>query len=498
MSKKNIYSLNAEQAILGGLLINNAVWANISELLSTNDFFFPIHSLVFKTIEKFANQNRNFDPLIISEELKNNDLLKDKNVYIFELAHNTPTFQFNTIIAYANIVREKSIQRKINKCAEELKQNSDNLEQIDRIKNKLASLSLAQRNTSTVLGRYADSIHQKPIDWLWHDRLACGCPSIIAGHPGLGKSQLAINIIATVTSGGFFPLEKTPCQKGSAILISAEDSLETTIAPRLRAADADISRVYVVEAVQDETRKRPFNLQTDLVKLEPIVKEMSDVRILVVDPITAYLGNIDSHKNADIRALMLLLSDFACKYNIMIFAISHLTKGNTNDAVLNITGSLAFAAAARAVYVVVNDPKDDSKTIRLFLPVKNNLGDSKTGFAFSIEQVVLPDKITTSKTVWGTQLINENINDIMRDQSMGEEERSALDEAIEFLENLIDERPLLVAEIKNRANKNGISWRTIERAKRKLNLKRWKVGFQREWYWGTIEQIKSLTAKDDG
>ena len=69
------------------------------------------------------------------------------------------------------------------------------------------------------------------------------------------------------------------------------------------AVDADCSKIHILEPVhkEDEQGHRSFNLQLDLSELERKIEELGDVLIVVIDPITSYLGKVDSHKNAELR-----------------------------------------------------------------------------------------------------------------------------------------------------------------------------------------------------
>jgi putative DNA primase/helicase len=90
------------------------------------------------------------------------------------------------------------------------------------------------------------------------------------------------------------------------IILAAEDSVAHTTVPRLIAAGADLERVYFVQAAvaEDGMGQRMFNFQADLAKLKALIREIGDVALIIVDPVTAYLGKIDSHKNADVRAVL--------------------------------------------------------------------------------------------------------------------------------------------------------------------------------------------------
>jgi AAA domain-containing protein len=105
-----------------------------------------------------------------------------------------------------------------------------------------------------------------------------------------------------VSQGGEWPCGEGHSPIGSVIILSAEDDAADTIVPRLMAADADCSKVHIVSAVRrdDEKGHRSFNLQFDLPELEKKIAEFGDVLLVIIDPITSYLGKVDSHKNAEL------------------------------------------------------------------------------------------------------------------------------------------------------------------------------------------------------
>jgi putative DNA primase/helicase len=118
---------------------------------------------------------------------------------------------------------------------------------------------------------------------------------MLAGEPGLGKSQLAAFLAAIVTTSGDWPNGEGSADLGSVIVLSAEDDAADTIIPRLTAAGADLSRVHIVSAVatDDHKGRRLFNLQTDLSSLEEAIAHLGDVRLVIIDPVSSYLGKVD-------------------------------------------------------------------------------------------------------------------------------------------------------------------------------------------------------------
>src|SRR5262249_41893939 len=100
----------------------------------------------------------------------------------------------------------------------------------------------------------------EPVEWLWPGRLALGKLTLIAGEAGLGKSQLSIAMVASITTGGEWPCREGRAPQGSAVILSAEDGAADTVVPRLMAAGADRGRGELGGAVRDQTNRRPFDL----------------------------------------------------------------------------------------------------------------------------------------------------------------------------------------------------------------------------------------------
>jgi hypothetical protein len=261
----------------------------------------------------------------------------------------------------------------------------------------------AEDEAGRIVLRCVAGIEARAVRWLWPGRIARGKVSLLAGHPGLGKSQVCVSLTAIVTTGGLWPVDRTRCEPGAVVIFSAEDDPEDTIRPRLEAAGADLTRCHVFDTVEDRApngtpRRRAFSLATDLPRLSAALAGLPDVALVVIDPVTAYLGDTDSHKNADVRAVLAALAEVAARHGAAIVAVSHLRKSGAGEALLQVTGSLAFVAASRAAYVIVKD--QDTPQRRLMLPIKNNLGEDQTGYAFSVDSARLDAGIETSRVTW--------------------------------------------------------------------------------------------------
>lgn len=365
-----------------------------------------------------------------------------------------------------------------------------------------AATAPATDSAGRIAYRRASDIQAKPIHWLWRGRIARGKVFMLAGNPGLGKSQVTASMAAVVTTGGTWPVDGSRCERGNVIFLSAEDDAEDTIRPRLEASGADLTRIFILDAVVeafnadgDEIR-RAFNLKTDLIRLGKMLDEIGGAAMIVIDPITAYLGEADSHKNAEIRALLAPLGELAAKHGAAVVCVSHLNKGGSGEALMRVTGSLAFVAAARAAFIVAKDPENEAR--RLFLPMKNNIGNDQTGLAFAIqsEQVTSPaGLIETSRVLWEAEAVTLTADEAMVPQGYPEE-RSALEDARRFLLGLLADGPVKAGQIKADADGAGFNWRTIQRAADRLNIERHKDGMRGGWTWKLPPKMTS-TPEDD-
>ncbi|ANX03405.1 AAA family ATPase [Immundisolibacter cernigliae] len=363
----------------------------------------------------------------------------------------------------------------------------------------------AEPQTPRHVSRCMADIKSVPVRWLWPGRIARGKLTIVAGMPGLGKSQITASMASVVTSGGLWPVDRSRAGSGSVIFLTAEDDAADTLRPRLEAAGAVLTRVYVLDAVRAADREgrpfeRGFDLTRDLDALADLIDTIGDVRLVVIDPITAYLGATDSHRNAEVRAVLAPLAALAAKYDVAVVAVSHLNKSGGADALSRVTGSLAFVAAARAAFIVAKDPADPDR--RLFLPVKNNIGPDGDGLAYRIEAATVGD-IHTSQVAWGSERVTMTAGAALaaiesRGSERGEDDAPQRGEAEAWLRDALAAGAVASKELKHLARADSVAWRTIERAKKALGVMARKHGFGDEarWSWELPADEDRHTDKD--
>ena len=360
----------------------------------------------------------------------------------------------------------------------------------------------APPNGEDVLGviyKRISEIPAKPIKWLWPGKFAKGKISIIAGNPGVGKSQVCASMASIVSNGGQWPVDRSATECGSVIILSAEDDVEDTIRPRLEAAGADIDKIYILQAIRYETESgteesRGFNLLKDAYRLGDLMMKIGDVALVIIDPITAYMGAVDSHRNAEVRSMLAPLQVIAAASNAAIIAVSHLTKAQGVEALQRIQGSIAFSAAARAVWGVVKDK--DNPHRRLFLQLKNNLSTDDTGLAYALESFVLEGSeppIGTSHVVWEDAKITMSADEAFSSIAKDFTEHSEIEDAKDFLRSLLVSGPMKALDIERDAKGAGHSWSTVRRAQRDMKIESYKDNFKGPWFW----RLPGLGYEDD-
>ena len=323
--------------------------------------------------------------------------------------------------------------------------------------------------------RLSDVMPEK-IQWLWPGKIAVGKLTLLAGDPGLGKSILTIDLAARVTTGAAWPDNPgAAAPRGSVLLMSAEDGLADTIAPRLHATSADVSKVIALTGIPlSDGRERAVDLTRDIPRIESTIEEVGDCRLLVIDPVSAYLGSTDGHDNTSVRGVLAPLSALAEKHRMAVVAVDHLRKGD-GPAIYRHMGSLAFVAAARTGWVVAKDKADPTR--RLFIPTKSNIAPDQHGMGFRV--VATPSNVPVLS--WDNDPVTVTADEAL--SRPRRPKRPARENAGEWLQRQLASGPVPSAELRRRAAEDRIPWRTVERAKKDLGATSKRSGFQGVCSW---------------
>ena len=322
-------------------------------------------------------------------------------------------------------------------------------------------------------GILLSDVEPEQLEWLWWKRLPLGKLAVLDGDPGLGKSALTTDAAARVSVGRDWP-DGTPCEAGGVVILSAEDGLADTIRPRLDAAGGDPSRVLALATVADGDAERLISIPKDLDVVQRGIERVS-ARLVIVDPLMAFFsGDVDAHKDQGVRRALAPLAKLAEKTGAAVVVVRHLNKAAGGNSLYRGGGSIGIVGAARCALLVAKDPQDERR--RVLAPLKSNLAAPAPSLAFALATadngaVRVEYKGETSHTA-----------DALLAAPTDPEERSALDEAAEFLRDALKDGPVSAKQVKKEARDADVTEITLKRAKAALGVKSEKEA-DGSWTW---------------
>jgi putative DNA primase/helicase len=230
----------------------------------------------------------------------------------------------------------------------------------------------------------AATVTPRAVEWLWPGRIPLGKLTTFAGLGGLGKTFTLCDIAARVSIGALWPdLQQGPmATKGQVLFISGEDDPDDTLVPRMLELGANLDKIHFMR-----TERQDRFLLSDVPTLEKCLEEMGDgVRLVAIDPPTAFLGGVDDHKNAELRGILSPLKSWATARKLALIFNTHFTKGTGAtkvEAMARVMGSVAWVNAVRAAHAFCRDPDDPDKYI--FASMKMNLCKRPASLAYAIK-----------------------------------------------------------------------------------------------------------------
>ena len=480
-------SPEAEQAVLGGLMLDSNAWERVSDKLSEEDFTRREHRLIYRAIAALAAVGGTVDILTVENWLKECRQLDNAGglAYLASIANNTPSAA--NVGAYAGIVREHADRRR--RLAELDEERKQILKGGHGKRAKIEAVSVG-------LLRGCD-IKPEPVAWLWDGWLAAGKMHILAGAPGTGKTTISMALAATVTTGGRWP-DGSRSSAGNVVIWSGEDDPADTLIPRLAASGAEVGRVYFIADVRHGNERRSFDPARDMEALRHELLRIGDVRLLIVDPIVSAVAG-DSHKNAEVRRGLQPLADLAMSTRCALLGITHFSKGTGGrDPVERLTGSLAFGALARVVMVAAKHQEEgeNGRDVRLFLRAKSNIGPDDGGFEYDLRQGELTTHpgIFASCVLWGDAAEGKARELLAMAETVAVQgDQTEQGEAIEWLREQLSECPLASKEVKQLASQDGLAWATVRRAQKAMGIKPGKTRFDGGWEWALPSKMLKST-----
>lgn len=357
------HSIDAEQSVLGGLMLDNRAFDQVADRLREPDFYRNEHRLIFRVMTRLLEQNKPIDVLTVSESLREMHELEQVGgeVYLFELANNTPSAA--NISAYADIVRERSMLRQMIAAASDIADNAFNsqgrsiVELLDAAEQRVFSISgqggrgagpvnIKQYLSKTMdridtLFQSGSSITGVPTGYHDFDDMTSGLQAsdlvIIAGRPSMGKTTFAMNIAEHVAIKSRSPVLIFSMEMpGEAIVMRLLSSLCRIDQLRIRTgklADDDWPRIsstvsMLSEAplfIDDTPGLSPAEMRA---RARRLAKEHGQLGMIMVDYLQ--LMQVPGHnenRTAEISEISRSLKGLAKELKVPVVALSQLNRG---------------------------------------------------------------------------------------------------------------------------------------------------------------------------
>ena len=303
-----------------------------------------------------------------------------------------------------------------------------------------------------------NTVQPKEITWLWQDRIPFGKISILVGDSGLGKTTVALDIAARLTTGRPMPLSNAEPITGNVLFQSQEDDLADTLLPRCINAGADLGKFNSIEAVD-------LNFDEDCDIIEQHIKEAT-ARLVIFDPLQSFMGkNADMCRITDIRRLLTNLGGIAAKNDCAVLIIAHQNKGQGSNELHRVFGSVDITATARSV-LRISASESDPET-RVISHIKSNVSRPGAPIAFRIED--------NAPILY----VGEYGGDLEFDEIPDDSSKRA--KTTELIYSMLKDGPIEGTEVYKACNDAGISARTVERVKKELNIRSERDGNKRIW-----------------
>lgn len=323
-------------------------------------------------------------------------------------------------------------------------------------------------------------VELEAVRWAWEGRVVLGMLNVTVGEPGLGKSTLAYDLAAKLSRGELAgDLYGEPADS---LIVTYEDHISSVVRPRLEAAGADLDHIHEVGITEEDTEEL-LTLPGDIERIREAVQR-TGARLLIVDPIVASLsGEINSHRDQDVRRVMAPLSKLAEQLDLAVDVVMHVNKSAAKQFFMRVGGSIGFTGAARSMLLVARDPEDpegERGLRRILAHGKCNVGPLARSVRFEIEAVDVGG-VSTSRLSWLGECEATTLDLLGAGDT--QDEQLAIEEAREFLVAELEagERPEI--EVRNAALERGISEATFRRARKGLtNSRRRGFGSEGKWY----------------
>jgi replicative DNA helicase len=358
------HSIEAEQSVLGSMLIDPESWDKVAELVTETDFYNRSHQIIFKAITRLLNISNPIDLITVSEELEKHDELEDAGgfAYLGELAKNTPSSA--NVVSYAQIISERAITRELIGVAHEIAEigynpeGRDSADILDLAESRVFEIAERRtgenegpRNVESVLGKTIDRLEElvktnKEVTGVTTgftdlDKKTSGLqPSdliIVAARPSMGKTTFAMNLVENAMMAEEKPVLVFSLEMPSEqIMMRMLASLSRVDQTKIRTAqldDEDWARISNTMAmlkdkdrlfVDDSSGLTPMDVRSRARKL---ARERGGISLIMIDYLQLMrVPSLSENRTLEIAEISRSLKALAKELEVPVVALSQLNR----------------------------------------------------------------------------------------------------------------------------------------------------------------------------
>lgn len=469
-----LQDLDAEQATLGGCLIDSEAAEIAFGILNPADFYREAHRLIFFAMQATTKRKQPIDLITVAAELRRHDQLEEVGgaEYLTALMNEVPTT--GRMAVYAGIVHDRAVARAmITEHAEAIDMLSNSRSPVDVLEimdSRSAAWHAVQRGELPFCDWQQLVEQHGRIEWLWENWIPRGMVTLLAGQTGVGKTACAMALANILTSAGTWPNGRPGPMVGQRIVFIETESRTKMLLDRMQRWGFD--GFEVVE--QTPSPDSPIVNIASRKHQEEIAGAIrrTDASLLVIDSLSA--GHALDENSQDMKGLLLDLCRLAERENVAVLADHHLRKRRHDEreetTLDRLRGSSCIAQLA-VVTLAIERP-DRTSDDRALVQIKNNL---------TAEQRPVGFRITDSGVVWLPDAPSRPVEPTMAQM------------AENLLEAKLAQGSKPKAELIALAEEEGITERTLYRAADKLQVVRPKRGL-----WSLPSQQQLDTDDKDG
>lgn len=325
----------------------------------------------------------------------------------------------------------------------------------------------------------------RALEWLWEPLIPRRKVTLLVGDQELGKTFFALDLAARLSRGAAVPPDGSLGGSADALILSGDDDMDDTLFPRLQKLGADLDRIYAMTAWGPHAicaGSPQLSLANGVEPLHDAARQLPNCRLIVIDPITAFLEGMAANSHAQVRRLLQHSALLAKVHDAAVLIITHHSKSSSRSVLDRTLGCMAFTLASRVVLTMVPDPATVGR--RLLLPAKMNLLPlSKCpGRAFAIED---------GRLEWDPEPVFTRPDELQRLIARGLATSERTMEVAGKLKKLLAEGPRPSQEIHQWADREQIPRVLLFQAKSLAGIESRRDSREQRWCWQLPEEGES-------